>query len=942
MRTIGCIVAWLAAQLAFGQSAYLTKAQALKNQIDASYLQNQQQVERTVQQYEQLRQLYLENRDYRRAAEIWLDLAAMQYDRGEYPLAVSYYRSGWGELKKSKVMAPDTSAFKFESALAENYRQLARYDSSQYFFELAENRLVSQPQLSSVLPVYVFAFLNNAGLLHKTFGDYPRCLIYFEKALEIARSLRSVDYLSYILGNTAALYQAQGAYRRAQTLYREALEHTRYDFERVMQWQQLGECYLDQGQVDSARGAFEQASKLFKRLKVRDVEAVGVDFEMGLKNHLGRLNIATQDRRLARRYFDEALQLSKAFVPDGKHPYVAQAHVGLAQVSEQGGLAPQQCLVHYQRAICALHDSFTNLNPKTNPPLQGVSDEKLFFEILRHKAKLLQLVDRQASLKTYWLAIDLAERMRRRYESADAKLFFSEQVAGIYAEVLELLYDLYRRNPQQLRYLEMGFRVAELNKAAVLADALQGSQIKPQAVPRGIIRREMTLKRAITQEQIALLRPQTPSQRAALRRRLNDKLLEMSRLEWQVEKRFPAYYQLKYRVLNVDISQVRAQLLDEHSALVTYTLGGEFVHIQVITARTTIWKRVPLKTDFEQTVQQLNAQLRQAPGLKPYAGTPPAVRLYAQLVKPIEGLLSGVERLIVLRDGALHYFPFEVLQSSPTSRYLTQQYAISYGASATLLCQSTDASRLSSTELLGMAPFAGTLGQGLIRDSLLRSLPASASEVTQIGGDVYVADQATKRQFLEKYRSHGVIHLATHAQVNDAEPMASFIAFYPDSTEYRLYSSELYDLSLEHTVLVVLSACETGRGKFHRGEGMLSLGRAFQYAGCPSVISTLWNAHDQSSAYLAARLHEYLQAGKPIDIALQQARIDYFASSIGRELDHPYYWANFVLMGRREAIVHTPIWPLALLLMVACVGALAGWYWLRKARQAKALLNQSA
>lgn len=926
MKWILLITAYLVVWKGFAQSAYLRQAQVLKQAVDAAYLRNQQQPQQTIEAYQQVRALYLRHNDLCRAAEIYLDLAAVQYDRGRYKTAIDLYRVGLADLPKSKTT--DTSAFKFESALAENYRQLAQYDSSQYYFELAERRLTPNNVVGKALPVYVFAFYNNAGLLQKTYGDYPRCLLYFEKALGIARQIRSVDYLSYILGNTAALYQARGQYTQALALHQEALAHVRYDFERVMQWQQLGECYLALRQTAPAHKAFEQATRFFKQLKTRDVESVGTDFEIILQLHLGRLELATQRPEMAQGHFEKALQLSQSFAPNGKHPHVARAYRGLAEAAEQRTRPRADLLALYQQAICALHETFNDTDPTHNPPTAGISDEKLMFELLRRKAKLLQNTDLQASIDAYKTAMRLAEQVRLRYESADAKLFFTEQVAGIYAEAMDVCYELYRQ-AKPADVWAMAFDIAEQSRGAVMADALREVHIKPKTLPTAIRGQEQALKRSITQHQMDLLRLTDATKRTVVAEQLRDKLLAWSRLQQRMERQFGAYHQLKYQVKRVGLPQVKAQLLDEQTALVSYILGTKHLHVQVITSQTTTWTRVPLSPAFGVSVERLMAELRQAPGLKPYRGAALAAQLHAQLIRPIEAILRNKQRLIVLRDGLLHYLPFEILQSSSTGPYFTQQYAISYGASATLLCQSAGTKPSLAGTLLGMAPFAGTLRQAGVRDSLLRSLPASADEVRQIGGDVYVADRATKRQFLETYRSHGVIHLATHAQVNDADPMASFIAFYPDSTEYRLYSSELYDLSLQHTALVVLSACETGRGKIHRGEGMLSLGRAFQYAGCPSVISTLWNAHDQSSAYLAERLHKHLQAGKTIDVALQQARKDYFTSPIGQELDHPYYWANFVLMGQREAL-STPHWSSwwwlsgGLLVLI-----IVWWYWQR-------------
>jgi len=152
-------------------------------------------------------------------------------------------------------------------------------------------------------------------------------------------------------------------------------------------------------------------------------------------------------------------------------------------------------------------------------------------------------------------------------------------------------------------------------------------------------------------------------------------------------------------------------------------------------------------------------------------------------------------------------------------------------------------------DLLAFAPYAnGSFVQNTFRDRNLGLLPFSSEEVDQINGTVYRNESATKNRFMEAYQKHGIIHFATHAQMDDLEPSKSFIAFYPDSTDYKLYTVELYNISLQNTQLVVLSACEAGGGKLQKGEGLMSLARDFAYAGCPAVITTLWKAHDESTA----------------------------------------------------------------------------------------------
>ena len=95
-----------------------------------------------------------------------------------------------------------------------------------------------------------------------------------------------------------------------------------------------------------------------------------------------------------------------------------------------------------------------------------------------------------------------------------------------------------------------------------------------------------------------------------------------------------------------------------------------------------------------------------------------------------------------------------------------------------------------------------------------------------------------------------MIHIASHALVNDADPRYSHIRFTPgiDSLEDgALELAELFNLRL-NAEMVVLSACETGLGKLQRGEGIISLARGMSYAGARSVITTLWQVNDAATA----------------------------------------------------------------------------------------------
>ena len=111
-------------------------------------------------------------------------------------------------------------------------------------------------------------------------------------------------------------------------------------------------------------------------------------------------------------------------------------------------------------------------------------------------------------------------------------------------------------------------------------------------------------------------------------------------------------------------------------------------------------------------------------------------------------------------------------------------------------------------------------------------------------------------------------------------------------------------MDLKSARLVILSACETGNGLLVNGEGIISLSRGFSYAGCKSVITSLWKADELSTSFICKHLHHYLQEGLAIDHALQQSKIDYLETNeIEERYKNPAYWAHLVLIGDYRPVV---------------------------------------
>jgi CHAT domain-containing protein len=155
---------------------------------------------------------------------------------------------------------------------------------------------------------------------------------------------------------------------------------------------------------------------------------------------------------------------------------------------------------------------------------------------------------------------------------------------------------------------------------------------------------------------------------------------------------------------------------------------------------------------------------------------------------------------------------------------------------------------------------------------------------------------------VERSADSRILLLATHAWFDNAQPDHSAIVLSnenQDNLHDKLFVYELKQLSIPAD-LVILSACQTAQGRLYRGEGLMSIARAFLYAGAGSVVATRWNADDAETPVLIGHFVKNLCAGMRRSAALTKARYDFMQARQGS--GHPYYWAGLMLTGERGVI----------------------------------------
>jgi CHAT domain-containing protein len=290
-----------------------------------------------------------------------------------------------------------------------------------------------------------------------------------------------------------------------------------------------------------------------------------------------------------------------------------------------------------------------------------------------------------------------------------------------------------------------------------------------------------------------------------------------------------------------------------------------------------------------------------------------------------------VERLVIIPDGRLGYLPFQVLIDNRQLEgvddyrklpYVINNYEVRYEYSSTLLL-AEHTPKQQRGGFLGFAPQYGEGGGGIsvrsaaeedvlaedaaevVRLAPLKFTKTEVEEISRLfAGQSNTGELATETAFKTEAPKHNILHLAMHAHTSDKNPMYSRLIFQQGETaggeDGMLHAYELYNMSLQAD-LVVLSACETGAGKLQNGEGIMSLSRAFKYAGCPNIVMSLWQADDASTKDIMVHFYRNLKKGMGKSEALRQANRQYL-SQASPEKGHPFYWATFVLAGDGEAV----------------------------------------
>ena len=381
----------------------------------------------------------------------------------------------------------------------------------------------------------------------------------------------------------------------------------------------------------------------------------------------------------------------------------------------------------------------------------------------------------------------------------------------------------------------------------------------------------------------------------ALSESLLDTKQKLFQLQQSVKIHNPVYYQHFIDTNFITLEGMRQKLLAPDRALVEIYAGDSAVYVLIIQPAKAMIRRID-KTTYDSTAKKFINYLSDANLLnKNFADFSATANFLYTLV--FDKTTLPEDRIIISPDG--RYFPFEALvvgRKGNQAQYFLNDHAVSYTYSSRFLLNDFSTPTTSGPhDFLGVAPVEYHADQKLASlNGCDRSLERLAEHFNN--PTLQVFKNATRPNFMKDFTRYSVIQLYTHA--SDTSASGEPVIYFSDSA---LYLSDLVGGAKPATSLIVLSACNTGLGQLHTGEGVFSFNRGFAALGIPASVTSLWSVDKESVIQLTELFYKYLDKDIPTDLALQKAKLD-FLHSASKLSQLPYYWAAPILIGKSNSL----------------------------------------
>ncbi len=799
--------------------------------------------EKAIERYELALTHFKSIDEWNKALEIMVDIGYALDDWGKPIDAANYIEKNLPEYEKRKSKVDPMLFAKAILTKAVTLKKSSRLAQS---LQEYENAIAIYEQIGANHPNVAYAY-RNAAQIYVRLLNYQKAESYYETALQKDTSNHYTASITSLLAN---YHFFLGKYDRAL----EYVEFGRSIPKRLRDSITLisveGKIHLKKGNFQKAEYLFQTAFTLIKKHPDLHLD-LWVDF-----SNLADVAFLQKKYDVANKYFAEALSdASKVYLIKDRELAKLHANFGLNLFQEK---KYSLALSHYQQALIQLFPNFNSTNTADNPSINDIYTESWIMTASGRKGEALKYrydlscdtADLKNASECFDLSIAGVQALKHSYGTDAAKLYLGDYSHNYFEQAIEVNYLLYKETGG-LQHLEKVFAIMEQSKATVLAEAVQKNRALLLAgIPDSLLEKEMEIRLALadlnTEIKLEELNGDEMDEERLrnLRNQQGTQQRQYESLFAQLKEQFPSFRAFVERRNVPKISDAKALANSEGAAIMQYFTGEKAVYLLVILPEKAFIFQIERTSGWDKTIEnyldffQNNAAITSDPSGYFEA----ASSLYAALVpSALQGILP--ENLVIVPDGLLALVPFDALvaQKPKTANFteadfLIKKYRIRYAYSAGLLLDPISIKKKKG-KLLSVAPLFARQERGL------SGLQYSTEETSALKKLIVLQDQyATLAHFKEMAAQSRLLHLSTHAGAADGEgiPRIEFI-------DTSLYLPEIYAMNLPLAELVVLSACETGLGKFEKGEGIMSLARGFAYAGANSLVASLWRVNERST-----------------------------------------------------------------------------------------------
>ncbi|MCX6223202.1 MAG: CHAT domain-containing protein [Bacteroidia bacterium] len=602
----------------------------------------------------------------------------------------------------------------------------------------------------------------------------------------------------------------------------------------------------------------------------------------------------------------------------------------------------ESALVKWSEAMKSLSQQNKEVSPDEIPfNLEATNDFKLI-ELMNLNAKIFYIWGTETNdirkykkaEDRYYYSLKLIDSLRNKVEMQSSKLQVSRMQRETYNTLIELEYNIFHLTGDST-YISKLFNTIEQCKSASLWSSVKDVEFKTSFIPQVDLDKENSIRQRVADVQGKII--EANAAQNVDQKKIGELQQELFFYNQQIEslitnyrQKYPDYFRAKFDRSTLSLDQV-SRMLTPNQVMVEYAIAFDSLYILTVNPFGSTISRVLFSGKTKKDIGYLlefmkgNAESLTSSARKKYCEAAAGLK---EILLGSTGSIVLPKEIIIIPDGVISYIPFEALLDTMNSGtrqdyrklpYLIRNHSFSYGLTATIFFYKPTREIKPLRSVLAVAP-GYNMSSGKISDFMRKAqdgLPElkgtfqeSRAIKKMIGGKLLLGNNATEAKFKSIVSKYGILHLAMHTIPNKSNSLNSGLVFTPgadDKEDGILFGHEVYNLSL-NAWLTVLSACETGSGQMAGGEGILSFGRAFIFAGCPNLIMTMWTVDDRSSKELMIKFYQSILSGSNISDALQKSKLDYLGKADQLHA-HPHFWAGFIELGKNQVLDISPKKP---------------------------------